>query len=168
MEFQSTHLYHADEGTDIEINTTGYTISSADSANIALMQTLHYMFLVIQPITGLTGKNKVYGTNEATATEPHFYQELQERDDVFFRWKPCLYFCIRKHRNRNHNQHNCLCDIRSRCSQIYTETTNTFSKHYSKSLNNYWVDWMIKYNMELLLSASGTADVSGVVDGEKY
>ncbi len=82
-------------GTDIEITTTGFSLSGADSANYTLVQpTLSADITDVElSITGLTGEDKIYdGTTEATANGSPVLSGLISGDDVSLTGTPVYTF----------------------------------------------------------------------------
>jgi len=82
-------------GTGITINTTGYTISGADSGNYTLTQPTLSADITAKEltITGLTGDDKVYdNTTSATASGTASLLGVEENDDVSLSGTPVFTF----------------------------------------------------------------------------
>ncbi|WP_298947697.1 MBG domain-containing protein [uncultured Polaribacter sp.] len=82
-------------GTGITINTTGYTISGADSGNYTLTQPTLSADITAKEltITGLTGDDKVYdNTTSATASGTASLLGVEENDDISLSGTPDFTF----------------------------------------------------------------------------
>ena len=85
----------ADVGTDITINTTGYTISGADASNYTLTQPTLSADITAKElsITGISGENKVYnGATAANATGTATLNGLETGDAVNLGGSPVFAF----------------------------------------------------------------------------
>jgi hypothetical protein len=82
-------------GTDIDINTTGYSLSGSDADNYTIMRTNLWATIVGKPltITGITGADKTYdGTTTASVTGTAVLSGVDSSHDVNLEGTPSFSF----------------------------------------------------------------------------
>jgi hypothetical protein len=160
----------ANKGTGIAINTTGYTITGTDASKYTLTQPTLSADITGKglTITGLTGVNKIYdGITEATATGEPVLSGVVGGDNVTL-VKNAVYTFATANKGTGIAVTTTGYAISGTQSGNYTLTQPTLSANITaKALTVTGLTGDNKaYDGTTDATASGTAALSGVVDGE--